>query len=308
MLTKPIPNQSLGQNSTSLQLDLTPYFDVDAITGSVVRILSNTSGKTNTFYLELFDQLHPTSPAATRTTPLTATNFLGYVDRGAYNNVIFHRLVKGFVLQGGGFAQPLTVGNTPPSAIPQGDTVTNEPGNNNVRGTVAMAKLGGDPNSATNQWFINLADNRANLDNQNGGFTAFARVLGKGMTLVDKLAASTVVDADGGGVFSQLPLQNLSKTQKSLRPTNYLAVSKAERSDEVTYRVKVIGAKATVSADGQLQLSWTKVPTKPVKVSIEASSILDGDIGRTSFQVLPFGQEIPSAVMQGGNGGVGGLF
>jgi len=95
MKTTPIPDQRLGKSSKSVKLDLTPYFDVDAITGSVVRVQTNAGGNASAFYLELFDRLHPTSPAAKRTTPLTVANFLGYVNKGAYNGVIFHRLVKG---------------------------------------------------------------------------------------------------------------------------------------------------------------------------------------------------------------------
>ncbi len=66
-------------------------------------------------------------------------------------------------------------------------TIQNEfsPARSNVRGTVAMAK-GNDPNSATSQWFVNIVDNSANLDNQNGGFTVFGQVIGEGIRLVDK--------------------------------------------------------------------------------------------------------------------------
>jgi len=63
------------------------------------------------------------------------------------------------------------------------------PSRSNVRGTIAMAKLDGDPDSATNEWFINLGDNSANLDKQNGGFTVFGRVLDPGMDVVDTIAA-----------------------------------------------------------------------------------------------------------------------
>jgi cyclophilin family peptidyl-prolyl cis-trans isomerase len=59
----------------------------------------------------------------------------------------------------------------------------------NVRGTLAMAKVEDDEHSATNSWFINLADNSENLDNQNGGFATFGRVVGDGMAVVDAIAA-----------------------------------------------------------------------------------------------------------------------
>ena len=66
-----------------------------------------------------------------------------------------------------------------------------------------MAKLGGQPDSATNQWFVNLSNNTF-LDEQNGGFTVFGKVLGSGMDVVVDLASADVFDF--GGVFSQLPI------------------------------------------------------------------------------------------------------
>ncbi len=172
--------------------------------------------------------------------PITATNFLRYVNEDRYFKTdpttghlassFVHRSVPGFIVQGGGFigtvnsadptrALPISVLTFPP--------IQNEPGISNVRGTIAMAKLANDPNSATSQWFINLADNSANLDNQNGGFTVFGRVVGNGMAVVDQIAAIPTYNAVfilGNGAFSNLPLRNYDSTQP-IRVPNLVSVT-----------------------------------------------------------------------------------
>jgi hypothetical protein len=85
--------------------------------------------------------------------------------------------------------------------------IVNEPGISNTRGTIAMAKLAGDPNSAMSEWFINLADN-LNLDTDNGGFTVFGRIIGDGMTVVDAIAAVPVYNF--GSPFDTVPLRNFT--------------------------------------------------------------------------------------------------
>ena len=92
--------------------------------------------------------------------PRTVTNFLNYVNRGAYNNSLIHRSVAGFIIQGGGYQFI----NRVPREIASDPPVVNEFSVSNTRGTIAMAKLGSSPNSATNQWFFNLADNSRNLN------------------------------------------------------------------------------------------------------------------------------------------------
>lgn len=138
--------------------------------------------------------------------PLTVANFMNYVNSGAYNNSFIHRSVPGFIIQGGSYAWNGASVDTIATNAP----VINEfdPSRSNLRGTIAMAKLGGDPNSATNGWFFNLADNSANLDAQNGGFTVFGQVLGNGMDIVDAIAALPLYNA--GGAFTDLPLINYS--------------------------------------------------------------------------------------------------
>ncbi|MGE5336424.1 MAG: peptidylprolyl isomerase, partial [Gemmatimonadota bacterium] len=141
--------------------------------------------------------------------PVTVTNFLGYVHSGAYANSFIHRSMPGFVIQGGGYTWNDATGV---AQIPANAPIVNEfsPTRSNVRGTVAMAKLPNDPNSATTQWFVNLADNSANLDTQNGGFTVFGRVTAPGMTVVDAIAALQIVNA--GGVFTNLPIVSFPST------------------------------------------------------------------------------------------------
>jgi len=155
-------------------------------------------------------------------TPITVSNFLSYVDAGLYDHSIIHRSIPGFILQGGGY----DLSNSQLYTITPGSPIQNEPGISNVRGTIAMAKLGGDPNSATCQWFFNLADNSSNLDYQNGGFTVFGRVLGNGMDVVDAMAAVPTYDATPqlGSAFSNLPLLNPALTANNLVMINSVTV------------------------------------------------------------------------------------
>jgi cyclophilin family peptidyl-prolyl cis-trans isomerase len=143
--------------------------------------------------------------------PATVANFLAYVNSGAYTNSIIHRSVPGFVEQGGGFttSNPTFTTLSQLSAIPTNSPVVNEFHLSNTVGTIAMAKLGSDPNSATSQFFFNLGDNSSNLDNQNGGFTVFGQVLGNGMTIVNAMAAASIFNLDSTNVntpFSAVPL------------------------------------------------------------------------------------------------------
>lgn len=161
------------------------------------------------FSIELFDTL----------TPVTVQNFLNYVNRGAYNGSYFHRLEKGFVVQGGGYTFVPYVG---PVEIPADPPIVNEFHESNLRGTVAMAKFENNPDSATSQWFVNLADNSANLDAQNGGFTVFGRVLGDGMAVLDAINELSVFNL--GTLQSQIPLNNFGSST-SLTFKNFVTMN-----------------------------------------------------------------------------------
>jgi peptidyl-prolyl cis-trans isomerase A (cyclophilin A) len=137
--------------------------------------------------------------------PRTVANFLSYVNSGAYNSSFIQRSVPFFVIQGGGY----TMDNADVlRQITAGPPVANEfsATRSNLRGTIAMAKVSGNPDSATNQWFINLADNSANLDSQNGGFTVFGRVAGSGMAVVDAIAALQTVNTS---TITNLPVTSV---------------------------------------------------------------------------------------------------
>jgi cyclophilin family peptidyl-prolyl cis-trans isomerase len=134
--------------------------------------------------------------------PQTVANFRAYADRGAWDGSLVHRSVPGFVIQGGGYREV----SGAYQAIPTDPPVPNEPCLSNTTGTIAMARLSGQPNSATSQWFVNLANNTS-LDSSDGvGFTAFGRVVGNGMTVVQNIAAMPIFDTLA---YLQLPFNQI---------------------------------------------------------------------------------------------------
>lgn len=205
-VVNPIADVAVRPGATPSVVSLADVFrttNLNDVTGTVVRFPvefgSGSQRVTGSINMELFTS-----------TPLTTQNFLNYVNSGRYNNAIFHRSVPGFVIQAGGFTAPNGDAVQTDAPVPNEFSLSPRDGQGrvNVRGTVAMAKLGGNPNSATSQWFINLADNSSNLDNQNGGFTTFGRVFSGGMVLADQIAGLQRVNA--GGAFTDLPVAGYS--------------------------------------------------------------------------------------------------
>lgn len=134
-------------------------------------------------------------------TPETVQNFLQYVDDGFYDGTIFHRVIPGFVLQGGGLTSDMERKTTR-------SPITNESDNGleNLRGTLSMARLP-DPNSATSQFFINLSDN-PHLDYQGSGqwgYAVFGKVV-EGMDVVDKIAAVKTTNTAGHQDVPETPV------------------------------------------------------------------------------------------------------
>lgn len=134
-------------------------------------------------------------------TPITVENFLKYVDSGYYNGTIFHRVIKDFMIQGGGFTEDLVQKKTLPPIVNEAQNAAK-----NTRGTIAMARTM-DVNSATSQFFINLKDNSF-LDFQNKtpqgyGYCTFGKVI-DGMDVVDKIGA---VATTTRGPYGDVPVK-----------------------------------------------------------------------------------------------------
>ncbi|HVU09060.1 MAG TPA: peptidylprolyl isomerase [Verrucomicrobiae bacterium] len=110
--------------------------------------------------------------------PITVQNFLDYVKSGRYENEFAHRLVPNFVIQGGGFTLTTNTISATPTFAPITNEIATGKFYSNIYGTIAMAKTS-DPNSATSQFFFNLTNNAASLDdtNNSGGFTVFGHVI-----------------------------------------------------------------------------------------------------------------------------------
>lgn len=135
--------------------------------------------------------------------PVTAANFEKYAKEGFYNGTIFHRVIKGFMAQGGGFASGMEEKDT-------NDSIKNEANNglSNKRGTLAMARTQ-DPHSASAQFFINLVDNDF-LDfksetTQGWGYCVFGEVV-EGMDVVDKM---TLVETGRRGYHDDVPTEEI---------------------------------------------------------------------------------------------------
>jgi len=124
--------------------------------------------------------------------PVTVKNFLGYAEAGFYDGTIFHRVIPGFMIQGGGFTEQMARKETRDPII-----IEAKNGLSNMRGTVAMARTS-DPNSATSQFFINHSDNEFlnYIDDNSAGYAVFGKVT-EGMDVVDAIAAVKATTKNG---------------------------------------------------------------------------------------------------------------
>jgi cyclophilin family peptidyl-prolyl cis-trans isomerase len=139
--------------------------------------------------------------------PRTVENFLKYVKKGQYKGTIFHRVIPGFMIQGGGYVEYLGKKRTDPAILNEADRAL-AAGLKNKRGTVAMARTP-DPHSAAAEFFINVVDNpaldfRGKVSDKTWGYCVFGKVT-KGMEVVDRIKA--VKTSNKRSDFLNLPVK-----------------------------------------------------------------------------------------------------
>jgi len=240
-------------NGATLTTPLNQYFHVDSITNTNLVWVS-----TDTQYGGFLMELLPTNA------PKTVANFLSYVKDGAYENTIIHRSTSltndGLaVIQAGGFTADGSL-----SSIPTFAPITNEYSLSNATGTVAMAKLGGNPNSATSQWFVNVSDNRSTLNsNNNGGFTVFAKILGKGMSnVINRISLLQTYDISGyNAAFTETPLQGITNGQQSLYLSNLVTFSRVATLPYFAFSSDSDACPADINSSTNLIVTFKHYPT-----------------------------------------------
>ncbi len=241
-----------------------------SLTSSVHATIVEFQTSQGNIEVNLFDQ----------TTPETVANFLQYIDEQHYTTSVIHRAVPSFVVQGGGFT---FAGDWPLTRITTNAALVNEPVYSNVKGTIAMAKVAGNPDSATDQWFFNLVDNSegsAKLDTTNGGYSVFGQVIGDGMTVVDKIAGLTLCQ--------DIPMTDYSSQNCSVQSTpsieNFVVIN----------QITIIDSSAVTDADlNPVKNTLITTPVDPTPTTDSESGGGGAFIWLTVLCLLPLSMRKP---------------
>ena len=290
----PAGNRTIAPGST-LSIPLASLFsDPDA--EEAVRLTTNLGNSIDVI-------LYPSA------TPLTVANFLAYTDAGDYNGVSFHRTYASGsidIIQGGAFKPDTVSGTDTFTDVPARPAVVNEAGISNRPGTIAMAKIGGNPDSATHDFFFNRVDSSslsdANaLDNQNGGFTVFGRIAGGGMSVVNQIASlpksSYAISVNGQtATYNDWPI-NDSTAPSTMDNTKNVVITNAARIPVMGYQITGNSNSAEVTAvinGNNLDLSGPTAGTSSV-IEITATD-LDGSTQSQTFTVQVAEGYVPPSI------------
>ena len=283
---------SIEQDTGKLSFkDVPDYETIKSLNGTTVEFHTNfsTASVGSKFFVEVYNDQNQTN----KTTPITTNNFIEYVSDGSYDKTLIHRLVSDFVIQGGGYTWPSLASNESggyPLKVNSKGEIINEPINSNLMGTIAMAKVSGQPNSATSEWFINLSDN-INLDSQNEGFSVFGHLLGDSINnplLLNNQTKYNVNFSDVGLNIPELPLINLQGNV--INTTNYFAIHKvstiSQRPSEIenVFNVIVTANDSLGNQSNQYVVVNVKDIQGEVLDGIDGQDVLKGGLGNDTFK------------------------
>lgn len=232
-------------------------------------------------------------------TPITTANFIKYIKSDAYTNGIFHRSIPDFVIQGGGFKIISAATGESLTAVNTFSPIINEFKISNTRGTVAMAKLGGNPNSATSQWFVNLKDNSSNLDNQNGGFTVFGRVIFDGMNVIAAIEALPIRNL--GANLSETPLKDYDGSSAVLL-SNLVRINQVELFDAASiFSQGILSFAVDIGTGNALEVNLRLIQDSPsIVFELDPDSVVSLDnkpLNIATFSSANGQLHIPSAMI-----------
>ena len=202
--------------------------------------------------------------------PLTVQNFLRYTKAGAYRDTFFHRCVPNFVVQGGGFfittrTNEMNFVNAVP--VPSFGAISNEFGVgrrlSNTFGTIAMAKVGGDTNSATSQWYFNTVNNTfLDANNSNNLFVVFGKVL-RGTNILSDFntrGPGFGIYTNIGGVFGSLPVTYVGTYYPYYTELIYVDVSLLNVQVKLTNSLREISWNSVSNQVNQVQFTTNFPP------------------------------------------------
>ena len=274
VVTVPIPDLDFPVGAPQTVINLNNRFNDPDITGSVYRFVTNMG----TFDVHMFDAV----------APLTVANFRLYADGGDFVDSIFHRSMPDFIIQSGGFAYT-DVGGM--DFVVSHGTVDNEPYLSNVRGTLAMAKQADLPDSASNGWFVNLADNGPNLDYQNEGFSPYGEVIASGMDVADAIAALKIWDGRGAfgsqfnaQTFDTLPLNGYSTDQDLVQEhfVYFSSISQiAPLAFEVVANTNPSLVTPTIDGNGVLRMTYAPGQSGSARITLRATDLCGATVEDT---------------------------
>ena len=286
--TATLPTVMVATSASPSTVALNNYFADNAVgAGDVVVVMSTPNGA---IPIDLFE--------GTPQVQTTVNNFLAYVDNGEYNTTIVHRAAKGFVIQGGGF----TTTGQPIDTSLSGTGIPDQPFFHDVAGTIAMAKTN-QPNTATDQWFINLGDN-SGLDSQ--GFSPFGKTLYNGLSVATAISNLPTVDAgtlipDLVGKGMPLPLENASGGTVA----SNLVTTPMARVDPLSFTATSDNTNLvtpSVASDGTMTLTYGAGVTGRAHVTVTAHDLGGGTSVQTFLVDLGVtGDETSVVVGAGGH-------